>query len=255
MYDISKTKIFLSSVKPVNTQIVPNYKPYYVLESFLGLRAKTQKTEEIMKWFLSAKMFILDSGAYTFMCKPRPNMDFDKYVDDYISFINKYDIEYFFEMDVDNILGYEKVLELRKRIEDGTGKKVIPVWHKSRGKDEFVKMCEEYDYVAIGGIASREIKPSETPMIYELCEIAHEKGCLIHGLGYLKLQQINTNTCPFDTVDGSSWQGHMRGSKFVLEYDNELPCLKRLKDNPRRNWKPLIKECYEVWTEYSMLKG
>ena len=35
------------------------------------------------------------------------------------------------------------------------------VWHKSRGKDYWLKMIKEYDYVAIGGIVTKEIKPSE----------------------------------------------------------------------------------------------
>ena len=42
-------------------------------------------------------------------------------------------------MDVDNIIGYEKVLELRKILLEATDK-IIPVWHKNRGIDEFKKM-------------------------------------------------------------------------------------------------------------------
>lgn len=255
MYDISKTKIFLSSIRRIQTAIVPFYKPYYILESFLELKTDTEKVAEMMEWYLSSEMFMLDSGAYTYMCNPKKEIDIDDYINRYINFINKWDIKYFFEMDIDNLLGYDKVLEIRKRIEQGTGKKVIPVWHKSRGKDEFIKMCDEYDFVAIGGIASREIKPSEYPMLYELCEIAHSKGCLIHGLGYLKLQQINVDNCPFDTVDGSSWQGQIRGNRFYIEYVDGNPHLHRVKDEPRRHWRPLSQECFKVWTEYAKLKG
>lgn len=252
---MSETKIFLSSVKGCNKEIMPNYEPYYILETFMDLKSDTKRTEELMEWYKRSKMFLLDSGAFTFMCKPSVNMDFDEYVSKYINFINKYNIEYFFEMDVDNILGYDKVLELRRKIEEGTGKQVIPVWHKSRGKDEFIKMCDEYKFVAIGGIASREIKPSEYPLLKELCDIAHSKGCMIHGLGYLKLTQININECPFDSVDGSSWKGDRTGHRFRLEKIDGNAYLYREKDIPRRNWRPLIRECYENWTEYAKMKG
>lgn len=254
-YDISKTKIFLSSIKRVRPAIVEHFEPYYILESFIELYKDSKLTEDTMRnWYLKSKMFLLDSGAFTFMCNPDKKMDFDDYIDKYIKFINKYDIQYFFEMDVDNLFGYEKVLEIRNKIEQGTGKKVVPVWHKSRGKDEFIKMCDEYDYVAIGGIASREIKPSEFPLIQELCEIAHSKGCQIHGLGYLKLQQLNTDTCPFDTVDGFSWQGQRRGDRFELKNVDGKPYMFRYKDG-QRHWRTVLKECYQVWTEYAKMKG
>ena len=74
--------------------------------------------------------------------------NFDEYLTRYINFINKYDIKYFFELDVDSIVGYEKVKQLRKRLENETGKKCIPVWHKSRGKEEYLKMCKKIDEIA-----------------------------------------------------------------------------------------------------------
>ena len=61
-------------------------------------------------------MFLLDSGAFTFMNNSK-SVDFDLYLDKYIDFIIEKNIKYFFELDIDSIVGYKKVLQLRERLE------------------------------------------------------------------------------------------------------------------------------------------
>ena len=65
------TKIFLSSIVNVKTTIIPYFEPYYILESFIYLKAKTKKTRDYIKWCLSAKEFLLDSGAFVFINKSK----------------------------------------------------------------------------------------------------------------------------------------------------------------------------------------
>lgn len=95
------------------------------------------------------KHFMLDSGAFTFFTQGK-HVDWDEYVSRYIDYIKANDIKLFFELDIDSLVGYDSVKEIRRRLERETGKIPIPVWHKSRGKEEFLRMCDEYDYVAIG---------------------------------------------------------------------------------------------------------
>lgn len=64
---------------------------------------------------------MLDSGAFTFM-RGNAKVDWADYIKRYAEFINKYDVKYFFELDIDNIVGYEKVLEYRKLLERLTQK-------------------------------------------------------------------------------------------------------------------------------------
>ena len=246
------TKIFLAATSHVKSAVVPYYKPRFILESFMDLRSKTKATLEYVKWCLSADEFLLDSGAFTFMNKAKRSVNFTgdmlkNYIDDYIEFINTHDIKYFFEMDLDCILGYDKVKEIRHYIEHKTNKKVIPVWHITRGIDEFHEMCKEYDYVAIGGIAVKEIKRSEHHLLFDLCDVAHSYGCRVHGLGYLPLTVLNDRSCPFDTVDGTSWQGHIHGLYFALN-DGKL---ERIKDT--RHWRILDHDSYNAWVEFSKL--
>ena len=110
-------------------KIVKEYRPEYVLESFFYIRP--WQIEEIPKW----KMFLLDSGAFTFMhgieASSKP-VDWDGYLSRYIDFINRNNVQHFFELDVDSIVGYDAVKRMRARLEAETGKQSIPVWHRSR---------------------------------------------------------------------------------------------------------------------------
>lgn len=247
------TKIFLAGIHSVKTTITPYYKPYYVLESFMSLKSNTKATREYIKWCLQAKEFLLDSGAYTFMTKASKTENytsemFKDYIDKYIDFINTYDIKYFFEMDIDSIVNYENVKKIRQYIEEKTNKKVIPVWHKSRGMKEFHDMCKEYKYVAVGGIAAKEIKRSEFGLLCELCDIAHSYGCKIHGLGYSPLSVLNERKCPFDTVDSTTWLAHLKKCSFSLDNEN----LKRTNKDDRY-WRTVDQEAFSAWVEFSKL--
>lgn len=129
----------------------------YSLMSFYYIQKLTKNNKQKFP-IEKLNEFLLDSGAFTYMNGKNITItEIEKYLDDYIQFINEYDIKLFFELDMDAIFGYDQVLKWRKKLEQQTGKKCIPVWHKSRGKEEFIKMCQEYDYAAIGGIVTKEI--------------------------------------------------------------------------------------------------
>ena len=95
-------------------KIVRENRPEYVLESFFYI--KPWQVEEMPKW----KMFLLDSGAFTFMhgveASSKP-VDWDGYLSRYIDFINRHDVQHFFELDVDIIVGYDAVKRMRARLE------------------------------------------------------------------------------------------------------------------------------------------
>ena len=192
-----------------------------ILESYYYADEWTEKAIPLLKNFL------LDSGAFTFMSNAKKgNIDWKKYIDGYVDFINRNSVKHFFELDIDCIVGYENVLKIRQYIEEKTGKKCIPVWHKSRGKEEFLKMCDEYDYVAIGGIVSKEITQNEYPYFTWFINEAHKRGAKIHGLGFTNLKGLEKYK--FDSVDSTSWTtGNRFGSvyffngKTVVKYDKK----------------------------------
>lgn len=159
--------------------------------------------------------FLLDSGAFTFFSKGG-NHDWNAYLKKYAEFINRNNVEHFFELDIDYLVGYEKVLQYRTRLEDMTGKKSIPVWHLERGKDEFVKMCKEYDYIAIGGVAKNPMGKTIIQYYPWFIQTAHEHGAKIHGLGYTSIKGLEKHH--FDSVDSTSWlAGNQYGHLYMFD--------------------------------------
>ena len=200
-------KIFLAntSCREDNMEKELPHTPY-ILESFYGL--KNEKTiNRVAKHDKDG--FLLDSGAFTFMNSHKGKVDWEDYIERYANFINKYSIKLFFELDIDVLVGYEEVKRLRKILEQKTQKQCIPVWHKSRGIEEFKKMCKEYKYVAIGGIVVKEITKKDWDMFVPLIKYAHQNGCKIHGLGFTATKDLHKY--PFDSVDSTNW---LSGGRF-----------------------------------------
>lgn len=218
-----------------------------VLESYYYLRSKKQ----FLPLIAQMKAFLLDSGAFTFLQhKHNGRIDWDKYVEEYAKFINDYDVRLFFELDIDSLLGIKEVEWLRAKLERLTGKQPIPVWHKNRGKEGFLKMCREYPYVALGGIASKEI-PTE---LYKkafpwFIRTAHQHGCKIHGLGFTQIVELPKYK--FDSVDSTAWiYGNIGGYvyKFIPskgEFEKYFDKTKRLKT------KAVAKHNLQEWIKYS----
>lgn len=204
-----------SAITDVNKDYVKNVK--YLLESFYSIK------EWQIPFIKSADLFLLDSGAFTMFTKGHnlTEKDWDDYVTNYINFINKYDVKYFFELDVDRILGIKKVEEIRARIERETGKKCIPVWHKERGWKYFEKMCEEYDYVAIGGIAKNPNGKQIEKLFPYFIKCAHKHKCKIHGLGYTSANGLRKYH--FDTVDSIAWKSaNIYGNMTLFGKDGSM---------------------------------
>lgn len=219
-----------------------------ILESFYYLK----KNPEFMKLVPSFGSFLLDSGAFTFMSGSHKGaIDWDKYVEEYAAFINRHDVKLFFELDIDSIVGIKQVERLRDKLEDLTGKKPIPVWHKSRGKEYFIRMCEDYPYVALGGIVTKEI-PRE---VYEkgfpwFIKTAHEHGAKIHGLGYTAI--ANLKKYHFDSVDSTAWlYGNCGGYLYKFKPETGLIEQLRVDYKSRMKSRESAVHNFNEWVKFS----
>lgn len=159
----------------------------------------------------SAELFLLDSGAFTFMNDNKNHVNWDEYLESYINFINKHDVKYFFELDIDNVVGYDEVKRLRYKLERETKKKSIPVWHKSRGIEEFKELCCKYDYIAIGGIVTKELTPDDYPAIKRLVAYANNHNVKVHGLGFTP---AHVEQYGFYSTDSTTWNMISRFGKI-----------------------------------------
>lgn len=183
----------------------------HVLGSFYKM-----KGERYEEYIQGRHNFLLDSGAFTFMGGAR-EPDWDDYVNRYIDFIKTYKIDLYFELDIDVIVGLDKVEYYRSLIEDSTGVPAIPVWHSYRGIDYWYKMVEEYDYISLGASGKHDSKwvRRNTHVLHALVSYARSKGVKVHGLGFTDTRFLTT--IPFTSVDSTSWMsGGMYGQIYVF---------------------------------------
>jgi len=215
----------------------------YVLESFYYIQ------DWMIPFINNHWKFILDSGAFTFMSniKKGDNLNWDEYVENYADFINEHNIDLFFELDIDVIVGIKEVERLRDKLEYITSKKCIPVWHKSRGLDYWKKINKGYDYIAIGGIVSGEIKRNEYKFFNPLLKIAKENGTKVHGLGFTNEKGLQEYK--FDSVDSTAWIYGNRGG--FLYYFNGNKIIKRYKpEGLRLNGKEVAVHNFKEWVKF-----
>lgn len=196
-------KIFLSALEasPEFYKINENIDRYkYNLMSYYYIKGKENIAIEIRN---KSDNVIIDSGAHSFQKGKKVN--WEEYTIEYANFIKTFDrsnVVGYFEMDVDNIIGYEKVLELRKILES-VSDKIIPVWHKNRGIEEYKKMCKDYSgrVIAITGFKNEDIKDDQYIMFLKY---AKKYNCKVHCLGMTRKKVLDK--VPFDYVDSSSWK-------------------------------------------------
>lgn len=150
-----------------------------------------------------SELIMIDSGAHSF--QKGKKVKWEEYTEAYADFIRTFDrpnILGYFEMDVDVIIGYPRVLQLRRILERVTDK-IIPVWHKGRGINEFIRTCKEYSgrIVAISGFKNEDIADHQYIMFLKT---AKKYGCRLHCLGMTRRAILDK--VPFDYTDSSSWR-------------------------------------------------
>lgn len=217
-----------------------NFTDFYRLESYQNI--SNQERKRVNEY----KNFILDSGAFTYLNGTGGNVNWEQYVDNYADFIIKYKVKNFIELDIDPIVGLKEVERLRAKLEAKVGRQSIPVWHKSRGKQYWLDMVKEYNYVAIGGIVTREIKSIEYKFFHWLLAEAKKQNCKVHGLGFTNLKGLEEYD--FYSVDSTSWlSGNRFGSiyKFngrtMLKFDKPAGTRVKTNETARNNFYEWVK--------------
>lgn len=220
----------------------------YLLESFYYYKPWQDEIRE------TCKAFMLDSGAFTFFSNGK-ELDWNDYLKMYAEFIVSNDIELFYELDIDDIVGYENVLKMREKLETLTNRRPIPVWHINRGKDEYINMCKQYDYVAIGGLVGVERRSKRQQSLEKnfpwFIKTAHANGAKVHALGFTKVQMLEQYH--FDSVDSTRWNCARFGR--VEYFDGKtIRSIDRRKDGKRlvdkTQGRDIIKITLEEWVKY-----
>lgn len=210
-------KIFLSSlevrserrdsdVKDLPHQLIKDGIEFkWNLMSYYYIRGKKEETANFIRDH--SELILIDSGAHSFQFGKKE--DWVEYTKEYAEFIKRFDrsnVVGYFEMDIENIIGYEKVKELRKILE-AVSDKIIPVWHPDRGISEYEKMCSAYrgKIIAIGGFRGTDIKDDQ---FLSFLKVARKYNCKVHCLGMTRTGVLDK--VPFDFTDSSSWSANSR---------------------------------------------
>lgn len=188
----------------------------YILETYHAIKKKKD-----LAWIHYCKSFLLDSGAYTYMRSVNDfkHLDWDKYIHEYALFILKNKIKLFFELDIDKIIGHDNVKKLTADLEKLTMMQSIPVWHRSRGLDEWHRLIEKYKYISLSasgnnGSSEWTRTPDGLSVMRQMNQLAIKKGVKVHALGFTKIDVLDK--IPFHSVDSTAWMRGVYGSLYMF---------------------------------------
>lgn len=212
-------KIYISGIESYRDIVLESGYPNLFVSFF-----RKNSAGKVIEQANNQREIVVDSGAFSFITQRgftaargnlRPEQDdatdpknIDKYVDSYCEFVEKYKhlVDYFVELDIDEIVGRKKVIEIRERLTAIAGQQIIPVYHPTMGKwkDEW-KTMKEYEFIALEGIHAGE-KPRFS--YAECLHNAYLNGNKIHVFAMTKQNFMRQH--PIYSTDSTSWSNIMR---------------------------------------------
>jgi len=191
-------------------------------------RAKTDKMLDLLGEAGHKGIVTVDSGAHSFFgytgspsashqqqkADSSKMPDPEEYLERYILWLkqNWNRFTYFVELDIQSILGLDKIKSWRERLrEEGLFSKCITVYHSCDTWEDYVEMIEttESGYVGLEGVRNRII---HIPYIRCL-KLAYEKGVKVHGFALTSMNIVKKY--PFYSVDSTTWTSTVRYGSFI----------------------------------------
>jgi len=193
-----------------------------------------KKTDSFLKQVNKLKGHLgtitIDSGAHTFFGytgestmahhnnKDKSKMPCpDKYFSRYFDWIkeNYEKIDYYVELDIQSIVGMEKVRSWRAMLKSaGVFDKCILVAHSVDTWEDFITLCNESEskYIGFEGLRAKKILMPYTKML----KYCYENQIRVHG--FALTDAAIASAFPFSTVDSTTWTAPVRfGSIIVLD--------------------------------------
>ena len=141
---------------------------------------------------------IIDSGGYTLR---KNNTTFD--IKTYVNFLNRNEIKLAFNLDTND---FDETNRNQEVLDEETKTKIIPIYHYSDYRDNrdlIDTLVEEYDYIAIGGVAGGHLNRAKKKNFFNYVFKRTKDKVKVHGLGVNALKELEFY--PFYSVDGTSW--------------------------------------------------
>lgn len=221
-----------------------NFTDFYRLESFSYV--KPNSAENYNRY----KDFILDSGIFSFLNgRETKNVDWEKYVDQYATFVREKNIKNYVEVDIDRIIGIKDTENLRKLLEKKVGWRSIPVWHICRGYDKWLEIIKDYDYVCFGAFLTDGLPKNKFHLIKKFLCDAEKEHCKVHGLGFTSFEWLPK--LKFYSVDSSSWNIGLRyGSVALFDRDRVRNITRPTSSHKIKDLRALARNNFYEWIKF-----
>lgn len=210
-------KVFLSALDALALNVVEkiyeknSYEFKYNLLSYFYYRKNKPTGDFVIK---NSEQILIDSGAHSF--QKGKVVDWETYTREYAKWIEENDKDHilgYFEMDIDPAGHSLELVESLRYILLESSDKIIPVWHKGRGIEDFKAMCTKPIHkdriIGITGFSNQDIRDED---YIKFIKFAHSHGCKVHCLGMTREKILDK--VPFDFVDSSSWKQNAIFGKF-----------------------------------------
>lgn len=179
------------------------------------------------KHFQHGVRVFADSGGFTAQTKGA-EIDLDHYCQ-WLKLSKQY-LEQYANLDV---IGNQVLTRINQSAMEAQGLTPMPVFHVGSGLKEYRRLCEEYDYIAIGGMvpymkAFDEIRP----YLQKIFDIAGDKK--LHGFGCTNLKALFE--FPWYSVDSSTWLVGIRYGEVPI-FEKRTHKIKRIKFGDWDDWR------------------
>lgn len=187
-------------------------------------------------------LIVVDSGAHSFFSfiglsvsadnrlstteMPDPDLYFENYLNWIKEYYNYFD--YFVELDIQDIVGMDKVRQWRKRLIDANVfDKCILVHHSCNSWQDYEEILSiaQSKYIALEGLRNGKIN-----LPYLKCiKAAYDKKIRVHGFA-LTAPKVCLNY-PFYSVDSTTWTAVNRYGRVQLFIDGKIKAIETSKEN------------------------
>jgi hypothetical protein len=148
-------------------------------------------------------MIFADSGAFSAL-----SLGAEVTIEDYAEWLLRWKHHFSVYASLDVIGDHVGTMSNQRRLEQEFGLNPIPVFHVGSDLKDLEALCEEYPYIAFGGMVSFS-KHNLGPWLLKCFRITEKHGTRVHGFGQTRHAYLMD--FPFFSVDSSSW---VAGQKF-----------------------------------------
>lgn len=261
--------LFLSGVEPVENFNAVSSVTKNVLLSYYYIRRRGKDEIEARLKKNRGMKILIDSGAFTFFNDPKYSTKsvewWEKYVENYVDFVRTHREHIFacVELDIDSLVGKEKVDEWREKYFhtlEKEGINVIYLYHLDKSLEDFDVLCKKHPYVGFSYIELKSTLKDQTEVdfvINNLFNIAKKNKSAIHGFAVTGNKMLLNY--PFFSADSTSY---LSGAQFGTVTYFEGGKLKHL---DKEVWKTqyieklkalgLKKNLLEIESPYELIKA